>query len=481
MRHVASCCIRQLQSIQAISQGCSSKARTLRFATTRSVGETFGQPLSQTHPHLVKRNELTPGISASEYELRRTLLARKVPSGSVIFIPGSGQRFMRGHAFYEFRQNANMFYLTGLDEPDTAMIMITDGSPKGYRMHLFLQPKNEEEEMWTGFRTGLAAAFDVFGADAVSDMDDMHRIAKEQARSAKHIYFDKVKSPDLAGSKHHEFVRAAGDSKCIAVSPLVHRLRSVKSAAEIKLMRQAGQFSGRAFNDTMSQGWTSEAAVQAELRHRFVKHGAHREGYVPVVASGDHALAIHYTANVDRIKPDSLIFVDAGAELGGYLTDISRAWPAAGIFSEAQRDLYQAVLNVEKACIELCVTSRNHSIHSLHHESTRLMKMELRNLGFSIVEGDVEKLFPHRLGHHIGLEIHDCSTLGGYETLLANQTITIEPGLYVPYDDSWPKHFQGMGLRVEDSVVVGEEAPTVLSADAVKEVADIEALGRKWI
>ncbi|KAJ8608551.1 hypothetical protein MRB53_039605 [Persea americana] len=168
-------------------------------------------------------------------------------------------------------------------------------------------------------------------------------------------------------------------------------------------MRSAGEISGKAINDTMKKAWQNEAMLQADLRHGWVKYGADREAYIPVVAAGERASCIHYTQNDQEIDQQDLILVDAGAEYGGYLTDISRAWPASGQFSEPQRDLYQAVLNVEKACIKMCTAASRNSIQTIHMESITLMQAELRNLGFNLVEGDVERfLYPHRVGHHIG-------------------------------------------------------------------------------
>lgn len=386
---------------------------------------------------------------------------------------------MRGVAFYEFRQNANMFYLTGVNEPDTAMILRTDNSAKGYTMHLFMQPKDDFDETWYGYRSGLASGYQVFGADEVDEYSKLSRTAKFMMQSARHVYFDNTVSNDLVGSCNAQLksIVQSINCKCTAVSPLIHRLRLIKSEAEIALMRRVGQISGRAYADAMKKQWTDEATLQAYLRYGWIKHGAEREAYVPVIAGGNRASCIHYTQNNRSIDQQDLVLVDAGAELGGYLTDISRAWPASGKFSEPQRDLYQAVLNVEKACIKLCTSDSSHSIQTIHMESIDLMKMELRNLGFNLVEGDVERyLYPHRVGHHIGLEIHDCSTLGGFESLAEHQTITIEPGCYVPHDEQWPKHFRGLALRVEDSIAVGREVPTILSVEAPKEIVDIEAL-----
>ncbi|BFZ56674.1 aminopeptidase [Savitreella phatthalungensis] len=478
-------------------RGLSAVARTAARCTRRPVpgsshhystslqpGDLFGQPLHVTHPHLVGPNEITPGISATEYELRRTKLVKQLPNNAVVLIPGGSRRYMRGVAFHEFRQNANMMYLTGIDEPDTACVLRTsDATSRGYEMHVFCQPKDAEEESWNGARTGLDAAKTLFGADETHHLHELTPLIRRLATNADTIYFDRRDAPELAGSRQGEMLRALDNKRTKPLSPLVHRLRSVKSSAEVSLMRRAGAASGRAITDAMRQPWLgkSERELQAYLSYGFVHHGAQRDGYVPVIAGGSRASMIHYTHNDALLtQQDGLVFVDAGAEVGGYLADVSRAWPLSRCFTSPQRDLYEAVLRVERACIKLCVSDSGHGMQYVHERSVDMMRTELRDLGFELRHGDVEKhLYPHRVGHHIGLEIHDCSTLGSFEPFEQGHTVTIEPGCYVSHDDRWPKHFRGIGLRVEDSVCIGSEVPTVLSVEAVKEVADIEALTKE--
>lgn len=407
---------------------------------------------------------------------------------------------MRGVAFHAFRQNANMFYLTGITEPDVALVIRTtaaDDDSSSHTMHLYMRPRDEETEMWSGYRTGLDAARRLFGADEVQDLDAMPHALRSMIKSARHVYFDggggahqqqqqqqHVDAGDMAGSVAAAAIRSVLEREKVVGSTRtlanhIHKLRLIKSDAEIALMRRAGQITGRVFNEVMAHPrWTSEADLQAALRYGWVTHGGEREAYVPVVAGGPRATCIHYTQNDQLLDASELVLVDAGAEVGGYLTDVSRAWPVATAkFSEPQRDLYEAVLNVEKACIKMCTAASAHSLQTIHMESVELMKTELKQLHFNLVEGDVERyLYPHRVGHHIGLEIHDCSTQPGFGSLQANQTITIEPGCYVPNDEKWPKHFRGLALRIEDSIAVGQDVPTILSVEAVKEIVDIEAL-----
>jgi intermediate cleaving peptidase 55 len=198
--------------------------------------------------------------------------------------------------------------------------------------------------------------------------------------------------------------------------------------------------------------------------------------YVPVVAGGDNALTMHYVRNDMPLRDGDLVLVDCGGEFHGYASDITRTWPVNGKFTEPQRELYQAVLNVNKKCIQLCTEKENISLNGIHEHSVRLMKEELQNLGFKLTEGDVDhRLYPHHIGHYLGLDVHDCHDLDRSRVLRRGYVVTIEPGVYVPYDDRFPHKYQGIGIRIEDNVWVGEEEPVVLSVTSPKEVVDVEA------
>ena len=172
-----------------------------------------------------------------------------------------------------------------------------------------------------------------------------------------------------------------------------------------------------------------------------------------------------------------MVLVDAGGEHGGYITDITRTWPVSGKFSPAQRDLYNAVLSTQRHCIALCRANAGLSLDRLHNLAESHLADCLRQLGFEDTSTErLNRLFPHHLGHYIGLDVHDTPGLSRRDVLRTGQCVTIEPGVYVPDEEGWPVHFRGMGVRVEDSVAVGEEGPVVLSVEAVKEVVDIEAL-----
>jgi len=206
------------------------------------------------------------------------------------------------------------------------------------------------------------------------------------------------------------------------------------------------------------------------------KKGCDTTAFVPVVAGGPNALSIHYTRNDDVLRDGQLVLVDGGGEYGGYISDITRTWPVTGKFNDPQRDLYTAVLNVHRQCISLCRENAGLSLDRLHQTAEDSLSDQLKQLGFEISSHEMRALFPHHLGHYIGLDVHDCAGYPRNVSLRAGHCITIEPGIYVPNDERWPEKFRGIGIRIEDSVCVGDEHPIVLSPEAVKEIEDIEAL-----
>ncbi|CAJ0756726.1 16020_t:CDS:10 [Entrophospora sp. SA101] len=311
--------------------------------------KTYGQPTHETHPHIMKSGEVTPGISAAEYELRRALLIEKLPE--------------------------NRF-----NEPDSAIVL-------GYKMTMFVPPKNKSIEMWDGPRTGLAVK---------------------------------------------------------PLSRLIQDLRLVKSDSEIKLMKKAG---------------LSEHDLYAKIDFECRIRGAQFLAYVPVVACGINALTMHYVRNDMPLRDGELVLMDAGGEYYGYASDITRTWPVNGRFTQPQKELYEAVL-------KLCTEEQNISLNGIHEYSVKMMKEELSPLGFDLVEGDVDRvLYPHHVGHYLGLDVHDTHDIDRSKILRKGM-----PGIYVPRNKAYPEQYHGMGIRIEDNVLVGESDPIVLSSSAPKEI-----------
>lgn len=273
-----------------------------------------------------------------------------------------------------------------------------------------------------------------------------------------------------------DFQKLIQNSKVKSLRPIIHELRALKSEAEIINMRVAGKASGRAITNAMRRQWTREKDLNAFLDFDFKIQGCDNTAYVPVIAGGKNALSIHYVRNDDVLKDGQTVLVDAGGEYGGYITDITRTWPINGKFTDPQRDLYEMILNVQRSSVSLCRESSNMTLDKIHSITENGLKDGLRRLGFGVDGNAMEVLFPHHVGHYIGLDVHDCPGHPRSISLKAGHCVTIEPGIYVPDDERWPSHFRGLGIRIEDSVCVQDDAPLVLTTEAVKEVVDIEAL-----
>ncbi|KAI7874557.1 hypothetical protein K492DRAFT_214514 [Lichtheimia hyalospora FSU 10163] len=343
---------------------------------------------------------------------------------------------------------------------------------------MFVPPKSPADELWDGPRTGVDGAKELFAADEAYDNARFPMFLKD-ALQAKHVFMDKPPvSSILAASDATRLVDFAKNQRAVKpLSVLVQEMRIIKSNNEIELMKQSGYISAKAFIEAMK--WTqpgySESQLWAKLDYECRMRGSSMLAYVPVVAGGPNGLSMHYVRNDMKLRDGDLVLVDCGGEYHGYASDITRTWPVNGKFTEPQRQLYQAVLNVNKACIKLCTEEAKISLHGIHAVSARLMKEELAKIGFQTNRWDLERiLYPHHVGHYLGLDVHDCHDLDRSRRLKKNMVITIEPGIYVPYDDRFPREYQGTAIRIEDNCVVGEQEPYVLTATAPKEIVDIE-------
>lgn len=468
-----------------------------------------GQPLHETRQHIISEpGYLTPGIHALEYYKRRMTLAKEMPKKSVAIIVGHQVQYSSGAVFHPFQQDNDLYYLTGWLGPDAVAIIekISDtGTDEDVVFHMIVPPKNAVTDLWEGDKNGLEGAYDYFNADEVHELNSVDSCLKEIIGRNDTIYYDdknKARASSGAVGKFSLFFgfgqqllrygsildlvsSARKPTKPLKFIIAQHRL--VKSDAEVSVMHKAAKISSRAINTAIArvgldQPFLTEKVLAQYLEYAFVRGGCDRQAYIPVVASGENALTIHYTRNDDLLYKDETVFVDAGGKLGGYCADISRAWPnSAKGFSDAQRDIYSVVLNANKVCINQCHESATNSLQTLHELAVTTLTNDLRQLpGFKDVSrSDVSReLFPHYIGHHLGLDLHDVPSVSRLAPLRKGNVITIEPGLYIPISDKWPKHFQGIGVRVEDDVAVGKSAADILNLTSlcVKEVKDIEAL-----
>jgi intermediate cleaving peptidase 55 len=446
----------------------------------------FGQPLYETHPHLIKAGELTPGITALEYHHRRAALASKLPQNSVAILAAAELKYRSGAVFYDFHQDPNFYYLTGFNEPEAVAVIEKGRTDVEYTFHLFVRPKDEQAELWDGARSGVQAAQDVFNADEAGDVEHVSSRVTQILGGAKEIYTDIGDSSRrsafnrfVAGQpKVDGLAKLLQNMKVKPLRPVLNELRSTKSEAELECMRKAASVSGAVISRAMVGTPRSEKQLWADLTYGFRSNGLDGEAYVPVIAGGKNALSIHYVRNDALLRDGDMVLVDAGGQYGGYITDITRTWPVNGRFSSAQRDMYEMILKVQKSCISMCREDANVTLDKLHLICEHGLKDGLKSIGFDMSGDALGKLFPHHVGHYIGLDVHDAPGYPRNVRLKAKQCITIEPGIYVPDDERWPQHFRGLGIRIEDSVVIGDSGPEVLTRSAVKDTADIESVKR---
>ncbi|KAF8604460.1 peptidase M24 [Ceratobasidium sp. AG-I] len=475
-----------------------------RYSQSFLASERFGQPLHSSHPHLIAPGELTPGIQETEYAQRRKELMDLLPAGGLVICTAGDLKFMSGQIFYKFRQASCFWYLTGIEEQDSAILLEKTSDAKGYRMHLFVKERDSYDELWNGPRTGVSRAREVFGADEVADISQLAKILKPLAKAASYVYTDipthsshpahpssvatlpirktvlSYLNRPTSKSDYERIMGVLSKVTTRSLSDVVAKFRKIKSPPEQSLMRKAADVSGTAHAKTMRFG--NQAKTEAQLAAHFeyicAREGAQRPAYVPVVACGANGLIIHYTNNDCLLKEGEMVLMDAGCELNGYASDITRTYPvsSSGRFTPPQRELYSAILGVQKHLITLCTEDAHESLNSLHTKSVEMLGMALAGIGFDLGAGNrqMDRLYPHFLSHPIGIDLHETS-MERHQFLMSGQVITIEPGVYVPPDPAFPKWFHNLGIRIEDEVLVEREGSRVLSVNAPKEVADVEA------
>ena len=375
-----------------------------------------------------------------------------------------------------------------------------------------VEPRQPQKELWDGPSCGLDGASEIFGADEALSNDPMImlHVIKGAVTRCDHLYVDLPQQMTIPRQTQrnprfsiHDFlappsptgydmfvrktdfdnvVRLLSDRRNThSLAKELDVMRSRKSDNEIKVMRAAGAASGAAMTAVMRavRPGLAESEAQAVFEFECARRGAARQAYVPVFASGRNALMIHYVRNDSLLGDADVMSVDAGCEMHGYASDITRTMPtsADGVFSGPQRDLYEALLRVLKGCTALATANQGYSLSGLHRRSVEMLSSELRDLGFQLRAGTLERiLYPHYIGHWLGIDLHDTRSAERSTRLQEGMVLTVEPGLYVPDDPAFPKAFRGLGMRVEDDVAVREHDNVVLSADAPKEVADIEAV-----
>lgn len=420
-------------------------------------------------------------------------LFNKMADNSLAVIPSADIHLRNRDADYAFRQSSDLFYLTGFIE-DSACLVLHKKAGVCNRI-LFCQPKVKEMEIWTGYRLGPEAAIEKLSLSDAFSIKALDEKLPELMSDCDQVYAawgsDKVWDARLIAAIENVKLKARtgvqAPTAMQAIEPLLHELRLIKDDAEIETMARAASISAHAHMAAMKhvKPGMFEYQLEGTIRHYCSDQGSRFDAYTSIVGAGENACILHYTHNDQQIKDGDLILIDAGCELNHYASDITRTFPANGRFSAEQKALYQVVLDAQFAAIAE-VKPGNHFNHP-HEAALRVLTQGLVDLG--LLSGDVDKLikeeafkpfYMHRTSHWLGMDVHDVGAYkikGQWRELQAGMVLTIEPGLYIaPDDETVDAKWRGIGIRIEDDVLVTKDGHNVLSEEAPKTVADIEAL-----
>ena len=425
--------------------------------------------------------------TVSIYASRRRRLAEATGAG-VAVVPTAAERVRNRDSHYPYRFDSHFYYLTGFTEPEAVLVLA------GGRSILFCRERNEEREIWDGFRYGPEAARERFGFDEavpIAKLDEeMPRLLEDQP--ALYYPMGADSGWDARAIGWLNAVRAkvrsgvAAPERLQDVRAIIDDMRLYKDVHELGVMRRAARIAAAAHRRAMqrTRPGRAEYEIEAELLYEFRRNGAQFPAYSPIVAGGANACILHYVANDAMVRDGDLLLIDAGCELDGYASDITRTFPVSGRFTAAQREVYEIVLGAQRAALETVRAGR--AWNEPHDAAVRLLAqgmIDLKLLPGSLDEAleteSYKRFYMHRTGHWLGLDVHDAGDYkraGEWRTLACGMVLTVEPGLYIRAADDVPQALRNIGVRIEDDVHVTESGYEVLTAEATKSVADIEAL-----
>jgi len=445
---------------------------------------------------------MTVSVDVSSFIERRARLAARMEPGSVAVLATAPETLRNGDSEYPYRHDSYFYYLTGFTEPESVLVLVAASSDTPARSILFCREKNVEREIWDGFRYGPEAARLAFSFDEAYPVGELDAQMAVVLADAPALYYalGHGAALDAQVSGWLKAVRAKSRSGIKAPSTMHHlfgildEMRLLKDAGEQALMGRAASIAAGAHARAMrfTRPGVFEYEIEAELLHEFRRHGAQFPAYTPIVASGANACVLHYNANNRRCLDGELVLVDAGCEFDGYASDITRTWPVNGRFSAPQRALYELVLVAQEAAFAAIVPGRPYS--DVHTAAVNVLTAGMLDLGLidKVKYGSVEDaiadkahlpFYMHGTGHWLGMDVHD---VGPYRDLtqadrpsrplLPGMALTVEPGIYVRPGEGVPEQYWGIGIRIEDDVIVVDDGCRILSGDAPKRVADVEQL-----
>jgi Xaa-Pro aminopeptidase len=393
---------------------------------------------------------------------------------------------------YPFRQDSDFWYLTGFDHPNAVAVLRTDGGPE---FTLYVEPRDREMEIWTGYRPGVEGARKDYGADEAYAQADFLTQLPELVRRSGKIYhvlgraseIDRAITSTLEGMRLRS--RNVGSPADAIVDPrsIVHEMRLFKEPAELDIMRRASAITKEAHEAgaRLAQGGTFEYEIEAAIEYTFRRRGARGPSYTTIVGGGRNATVLHYVENSEKLRDEETMLVDAGCELEGYASDVTRTYPVGGRYTAAGRAVYDVVLAAQRAGIAQCVPGNN--LADIHAASVRAIVEGLVDL--KLLSGEVDDLiaresyrrfYMHKTSHWLGLDVHDVGNYGAdgsHRPLEPGMVFTVEPGIYISAEDEEAStEFRGIGVRLEDDIAITEGGCENLTEAIAIEPQDVEAL-----
>jgi len=426
---------------------------------------------------------------------------RRLDKNSVAIIPAAREAVRSHDTNYRYRQNSDFFYLTGFEEPE-AIAVIAPSKEKKFT--LFVRPRDLEKEIWNGYRAGVEGAVADYSADQAFPVSEFDQRLPEILDGPEVLYYafghttgemDQKIIQQLTNMRETNRKPLEPPRSIVDPTSILHEMRVIKSAEEVETMQRAADIAAEAHVEAMKtvRPGMMEYEVEAMLEAYFRKHGASGSSYTSIVGGGGNATVLHYIDNKDQLQDGDLLLVDAGAEYKGYASDITRTFPINGKFTEAQRDIYDLVLKCQVSCVEMVRPGVR--LEDLKTHSIEILTEGMVELG--LLKGDPEKLiaekkymqfYMHNLGHYLGIDVHDAGRYyfkGESRGAEVGMVMTIEPGLYISPDTSRipegfnkdiPEKYLGIGVRIEDDVLVTDNGARVLTHKVPKDPQEIEAL-----
>src|SRR5271163_2171288 len=431
--------------------------------------------------------------NAEIFRKRRAHLLRSIGEGAVAILPSAPVSVRSNDVEFIYRQDSDFYYMTGFAEAESVAVF-APGHPDG-EFIMFVRPRDKERETWTGRRAGVEGAILDYGADKAYTIEEFERVIPRYLDKAERLHYplglnEKMNEKVLRMVRHAQAMRprtGSGTSTILDPRELIHEARLHKDPEELDLMRRAAAISAQAHQRAMreARGGMMEWEVEALIDFTFRKNGAAGPSYPSIVASAGNAAVLHYISNDREIKTGDLLLIDAGCEYQFYASDVTRTFPVGAKFSALQKSLYEIVLAAQLKAIEMIKPGIR--FDDPHDAALRILVDGMRDVGLLkgsadeiIASGSYRRYYMHRTSHWLGMDVHDVGLYrvdGASRVLEPGMVLTVEPGLYIaPDDDEVVDSFRGLGIRIEDDVLVTAGGHEVMTAATPKSIADVEAL-----